>query len=70
MESRQPVFTLNVIVHSDRVVVDGLIPMDIAMADVVNEFPKLEQKGFSKTSSSGIACPSRSSWRRGFGGGL
>ena len=35
--------------------VEGLIPMDIAMVDVVNEFPKLEQKGFSKTSSSGIA---------------
>jgi site-specific DNA recombinase len=62
--------SLNVTVHSDRVVVDGLIPMDIAMADVVNEFPKLEQKGFSKTSSSGRACPSRSSWRLGFGGGL
>jgi hypothetical protein len=42
-------------------VVDGLIPMDIAMADVVNEFPKLEQKGFSKTSSSGAARPNY--WR-------
>ncbi len=62
--------SLNVTVHTDRVVVDGLIPMDIAMADVVNELPKVEQKGFPKTSSSGKACPSLFSWPRGFGGGL
>ena len=59
--------SLNITVHTDRVVVDGLIPMDIAM---VNELPKVEQKGFPKTSSSGKACPSLFSWRRGFGGGL
>ncbi len=34
--------SLNVTVHTDRVVVDGLIPMDIAMADVVNKLPKVE----------------------------
>ena len=62
--------SLNVTVHTDRVVVDGLIPMDIAMADVVNELPKVEQKGIPKTSSSGKACPSLFSWPRGFGGGL
>ena len=62
--------SLNVTFHTDSVVVDGLIPMDIAMADVVNELPNVEQKGFLKTSSSGKACPSLFSWRRGFGGGL
>ena len=34
--------SLSMTVHADNVAVGGLIPLDVAMGDVVNEFPKLE----------------------------